>query len=78
MSESTNRKDTPALAGLELCKLERMHDGENFFFFGVLNPTTVVLVKRAQGVSDRGRELWSLSLGKRRLPRPGTAPAAEG
>lgn len=77
MSDSKTRKDPPALAGLELCKLERMHDGENFFFAGTLTASTVVLLKRAQGVSDRGRELWSLSLGRRPLRRPGTAPADE-
>jgi len=54
-----------------------MHDGERMFFAGLLNASTVIVLKRATGVSDKGRELWSLSIGNRRLPRRGSAPTDE-
>ena len=40
--------------------------GAKVFFVGYLNHGNIITLKRAGGVSERGRELWSLSLGRRK------------
>lgn len=77
MSEQARKQKLPYLP---VTTLERVHDGDQMYFTGMLTNEVMIFLEKREGVSRSGRERWLLTLARKpqgtpRTPRtPGQAP----